>query len=137
LVTMSPLIIVVTFVSRAYSCRGVYLHIAMADEGVASHRELADDMARHAVEEVQSVLLTGVGGGYNLTVHPAQNYSVPRGEPEKARKWVPCLVHMVSRGNPWDVALIAINRPSGIWPRSVSGASKISAHFLGRRLYLR
>ena len=53
--------------------------------GVASHRELADDMARHAVEEVQSVLLTGVGGGYNLTVHPAQNYSVPRGEPEKAR----------------------------------------------------
>ena len=42
-------------------------------------------MARHAVEEVQSVLLTGVGGGYNLTVHPAQNYSVPTGEPEKAR----------------------------------------------------
>ena len=53
--------------------------------GVASHRELADDMAREAVEEVHSVLLAGVGGGYNLTVHPAQNYSVPRGEPEKAR----------------------------------------------------
>ena len=34
------------------------------------------------------------------------------------------------------MALIAINRPSGIWHRSVSGASKISAHFLGRRLYL-
>jgi hypothetical protein len=31
--------------------------------GVASHRELADDMAREAVEEVNSVLLTGVGGG--------------------------------------------------------------------------
>jgi hypothetical protein len=78
----------------------------MADEGVASHRERADDMARHAVEEVQSVLLTGVGGGHNLTVHPAQNYSVPRGEPEKARNG--CHV--------WFT-----------W-------SEISAHFLDRRL---
>jgi hypothetical protein len=52
--------------------------------GVAPHRDLADDMARDAVEEVYADLLSSADDGYNLTVHPAQRSSKPKTVPIKS-----------------------------------------------------
>jgi hypothetical protein len=52
--------------------------------GVASYRELADDMARDAVEEVFADIISAADSGYTLTVHPSQHSSRPEGVSRKS-----------------------------------------------------
>jgi hypothetical protein len=52
--------------------------------GVASHRDLADDMARESVEEVFSDFLSDADSGYTLSVHPSQHSSQPEGVHRKS-----------------------------------------------------